>query len=1008
MADEEIRVEIIIEDEEAIRGADELRDRVDDLKKRLLELSIAGKQSLDDIAKSMRDVAKIKVEGKFETDEEAQKAQSEATKEFKDNLKTALTEAKREQKEFFDEQVRLSTQASKTRQQQAKAAAAAEKAELVKLRNAHREYVKVSQQGFGVMSSAARQYGQTIQRIRNIITQTAQRTGQSWQQVAQRMQQLGVPTMQINQALKQLNTASTQAQGGLQGLIQRLGNLGNVGQFVFGSVLGFTAVTVLHRVTRAFVDFAKEILQRGTEMTEVIFTLEVAIRGLQRIGLDTTIEGWTERIQDLKKEFPFFPKREFIEGASLAALMTREFGFTEQQIANIVRQASILAQITGKDLLESVRGITFAIGSGYFESLQRAGVNISRAVVANEALAQGYEGVYNELEPTIRASVTYSVIQNNLNAIQDDASRKVETFAGQVQILTSRLEDLQNLFGEVVTSSDSLIETLEVFSNLLGAISDVYETLSRANIDIFAPVKELLGIETLIKNIEILTTTLEGLANVIDGLITSAQALGTILGALGSIAGAFGLESVQQVLDSISESIFNVTKSLGDLEQTEIEAPKMMIGELEFSQDEYNEVIKATEELVKEINKIDEEAAEKNAEIWEDWRNDRLEIWEGHLERLADLESDLANRLADIDIKAQRRVEDEIANNAFRTSETIRQFNIRREDAERKFREREIKEERRFQEKMRQLRENFLLNLEDAVRERDARQIIRLTRQFNLRRDQMIREEKLNKTDREDQFKAELAQIERQKQERLRQLAIEHQRRLDDIARQAERERAQAQVDFERRKADETARAIEEQQERRKRRDQQLADMEDWRQERINAVITGLIEEHDLTSKQLDAIGFLWEGTFGKDGSIERALEYGEKRALQHLIWMNMLTARIEALRLRIANIPPGGPLTPVTEFDNAGGQAEGGTIIARKPTVAIFGEAGPEMATFTPLNKLGSQGSKVTPMSATNMPMDGRIRLEMLLSPDLEARVVDNTLGEIADINFAIERARK
>jgi hypothetical protein len=96
-------------------------------------------------------------------------------------------------------------------------------------------------------------------------------------------------------------------------------------------------------------------------------------------------------------------------------------------------------------------------------------------------------------------------------------------------------------------------------------------------------------------------------------------------------------------------------------------------------------------------------------------------------------------------------------------------------------------------------------------------------------------------------------------------------------------------------------------------------------------------------------------------------------------------------------------------EFDNAGGQAEGGTIIARKPTVAVFGEAGPEMATFTPLNKLGSVGgAAITPMNAGNMSRDGRIRLEMLLSPDLEARVVDNTLGEIADINFAIERARK
>jgi hypothetical protein len=73
----------------------------------------------------------------------------------------------------------------------------------------------------------------------------------------------------------------------------------------------------------------------------------------------------------------------------------------------------------------------------------------------------------------------------------------------------------------------------------------------------------------------------------------------------------------------------------------------------------------------------------------------------------------------------------------------------------------------------------------------------------------MVREEKLNKDDRTNQFQEELRQIEQQKQERLRQLAIEHQRRLDAIARQAQRERDQAKIDFERRQADEARRAEE-------------------------------------------------------------------------------------------------------------------------------------------------------------------------------------------------------
>ena len=96
---------------------------------------------------------------------------------------------------------------------------------------------------------------------------------------------------------------------------------------------------------RRGVEFFKQAAIAGLEFTQSMFTLEVAIRGLQRIGLDTTIAGWQQALTDLKTEFPIFSKKAFVDAASLAALMTREFGFTEEQIANVVRQSVILAQI---------------------------------------------------------------------------------------------------------------------------------------------------------------------------------------------------------------------------------------------------------------------------------------------------------------------------------------------------------------------------------------------------------------------------------------------------------------------------------------------------------------------------------------------------------------------------------------------------------------------------------------------------------------------------------------
>ena len=150
--------------------------------------------------------------------------------------------------------------------------------------------------------------------------------------------------------------------GGLRGAFTKLTSVvesfGVVGQFVFGSILAVGAVQAFQAVSSALVNFSKEIINRGKEMSQTMFTFEVSIRALQRIGFETTIAGWSKEIDGLKKKFPFFSRKEFIEATTLAALMTREFGFTTKQIAVLTEQAVVLAQVTGNTLTESIRGVT--------------------------------------------------------------------------------------------------------------------------------------------------------------------------------------------------------------------------------------------------------------------------------------------------------------------------------------------------------------------------------------------------------------------------------------------------------------------------------------------------------------------------------------------------------------------------------------------------------------------------------------------------------------------------
>lgn len=77
---------------------------------------------------------------------------------------------------------------------------------------------------------------------------------------------------------------------------------------------------------------------------------------------------------------------------------------------------------------------------------------------------------------------------------------------------------------------------------------------------------------------------------------------------------------------------------------------------------------------------------------------------------------------------------------------------------------------------------------------------------------------------------------------------------------------------------------------------------------------------------------------------------------------------------------------------------AEGGTLLATRPTNVMFGESGPEIATFTPLGRIGKNVGSVFGESRAN-GMEGSITLELLLSPDLEARVVRNSMNGVAEI---------
>lgn len=142
----------------------------------------------------------------------------------------------------------------------------------------------------------------------------------------------------------------------------------------------------------------------------------------------------------------------------------------------------------------------------------------------------------------------------------------------------------------------------------------------------------------------------------------------------------------------------------------------------------------------------------------------------------------------------------------------------------------------------------------------------------------------------------------------------------------------------------------------------------------------------------LKAIGAEYTAVYGENGVVDDAITY----AIQ----------RIQDLNNALANI--GTTRTPSSYSGGGGGgkpyqsKASGGTVYAGSPQLIQFGEV-PEIATFTPVNQLNSNQMG----SGVSSGKSGKTTIEVLLSPGLEARVVDNALSQVADVMVKVQRAR-
>lgn len=798
---------------------------------------------------------------------------------------------------------------------------------------------------------AAQEFREGVEFIKQSILELSQTSQLSFDDIAKGMSSVNFGgAREISTALKEVKSDAGETS-------KSFFDLGTIASTALGFSLGNIGV----KAVQELIGVLKEATESTNEFSAAEYRIEVGVRGLERSGMDTTLKTWQTYIDQIVQMYPRFSKIDVTNAVAQTTLMTRNFGLAEEQMKNVINVTAMLAQTTGRDLNDAIRMVTYAMSSGYTRGLQMMGFNVTRATIDAELLKEGIHKSYIEVDAATRAQVIYNAIMNQASAIMDDAAAYNDTLAGKVQAQQAAWKNLSTTLGQMITPALKGINTfLAGFANQL---SDVFKLLA---IYIETSVSAMLG-----------------------AIIAIQVELDKVRGKIPGKASAEDFVKVwhdayQQLrMELAQETGLIPSAGLGELPGAAAAAQQQAASQA---------TLETATELETSLDEILKDGTTRREQIELQYTRDVEDINIKHRQREEDAESEHIQRLIEIDVsRGQKRAEAQTEHELALAEEALRQQD-QRAQAEQRYRDQELTAEARYQEKLLRLREGYLMSLEDAIRERNAKQIIQLTRRYNLEKRQAEREEANRKTEAKRNYDRELADAERQKNERLQILAMEFADRLRRIDLQRDQEIGRENLAYQLKRTNLDLDLKRDLEARKLNYDQALTDLQDSINNKMQAIIDAAVEEQKITTDNAQAVYNILKAYYGPGGYIEGL----------YLYYAQMMANLAASAYVPLPPGTHGGGTyepTPATP-----GHAAGGSFIATKPTLIQYGEV-PEIATFTPLSKLRRGGE--TPFAGgLGRDVGGKATIEVKLGEGLEARIIDNTLSSAADLILSVQRA--
>lgn len=613
--------------------------------------------------------------------------------------------------------------------------------------------------------------------------------------------------------------------------------------------------------------------------------------------------------------------------------------------------------------LEQAGGI---LATPIIESLEKAANNLDQFLSANE---EDINTFLTSLGQSIASVIDFvseiDFSQLDTQTLIDTAQfifRIVEASQLFISQATAFINSASGVTDSLTLADEAGQLLVDMFSRLDEALVTASQilALAKAGYDgLYASIKPVVEILSALNNATLLAQTgdLAGAAEQLDKAVAGISEGVFDLEAGQEAARQSMLQSIQafdeyqQSVDDQAASLEGVTKpakgaadailAQGQAARDAAEANEQVAEQVEkFGlellklQDELAEQTeKATEDHQKAMVDIEQEFAEKRADAAKDLAKDLAELEQDTAEKRADILKEAKEDLADLEADTDRKLEEE--RESFQIDE-----------------KRETEDHLR---EMRQLRRQYLDDLSDAVKSRDARAIVDLQKNFRQERQERRTDFEIEQSRKREDQDRNLQQIRQEEDRRAEEIIRHREEELRQLAENEAKKRQEIQLSYEEQMVQLAEAEAAKKESEIASYEERQAELDAAMAKRLEAIAEKLAEEKDINEEGAKAILEKLAEYFGEEGEIDNLMKAFRDRMEARV----KITAEFESSSSSPSlsgsgsgDVGGGGnPAFPMHSF------AKGGSIIARRPTVALFGEAGPELAEFVPLSQMQQAG---------------------------------------------------